>query len=73
MKVTALRSHFHHVLSLLFFYKPWEIVQEIVDKSLVYSQKCKVKTQQAENFDEEVKSLVPAWFSFPFFSFIINF
>ena len=23
---------------------------------------CKVRTQQAENFDEEVKSLVSAWF-----------
>merc|ERR1712107_167530 len=35
---------------------------------------CKVRTQQAENFDEEVKSLVSAWFclqsSSLFFSFI---
>ena len=26
---------------------------------------CKVRTQQAENFDEEVKSLVSAWCSNP--------
>ena len=30
---------------------------------------CKVRTQQAENFDEEVKSLVSAWCSFLSFSF----
>ena len=32
--------------------------QNIERKEIV----CKVRTQQAENFDEEVKSLVSAWF-----------
>jgi hypothetical protein len=29
--------------------------------SLLYRSDCKVRTQEAENFDEEDKSLVSAW------------
>ena len=35
--------------------------------SVVFGSVCKVRTQDPENFDEEVKSLVTAWFSVDLF------
>ena len=36
---------------------------------LLFGGVCKVNTQDPENFDEELKSLVTAWLTLPFFLF----
>ena len=38
-------------------------------RSFLFGSVCKVNTQDPENFDEELKSLVTAWLTLPFFLF----
>ena len=40
-------------------------------RSFLFGSVCKVNTQDPENFDEELKSLVTAWLTLPFFLFYL--